>query len=292
MDSAGKIKKPYKKVYIEITNVCNKNCSFCVKTTRPPAFMTREQFERAAEAVRPYTDHVYFHLMGEPLLHPDLEQFLRICEEKKLQVNITTNGTLLESKAPILLSSPALRKISVSLHSFEDENKEEADYFKQCIAFAKAASAAGKIVELRLWNLDSQAEKENIFFLSMAGKAFDLALTPADLQASSQYGIKLADRIYLGTARRFVWPSLERQEVWDSLFCYGLRDQFGILADGRVVPCCLDHEGDVTLGNIFDLPLGDILNSPRARAIFDGFSNRKAVEELCKRCGYALKFNI
>lgn len=291
MDQKRKVtieKKHYKKAYIEITNVCNKDCSFCAGTARSPLFMSAAQFENVLAQVRPFTEYVYLHLMGEPLLHPDLSEFLELCADKHLRVNITTNGSLLKEKSEILLSAPALRKVSVSVHSFEEGTEEDKSaYYHQCIDFAKAAAAQGVFCELRLWNLGGDAARNEAFFALLKqefGAAVNVGLLSGP-SAPSSY--KLDEGLFVGLAHRFVWPAMDKPAGNGRLFCYGLRDQFGVLADGTVVPCCLDHEGDISLGNLFETPLEEILQSPKAAAIVDGFSKRKAVEELCRRCGFA-----
>ena len=107
---------------------------------------------------------------------------------------------------------------------------------------------------------------------------------------SNKPGIKVSKNVYINSAEKFEWPNINRNVISESAFCYGLRDQIGILVDGTVVPCCLDSEGNIPLGNIFESSLEDILNSKRAKDLYEGFSNRKAVEELCKRCGYVTRY--
>ena len=104
-------------------------------------------------------------------------------------------------------------------------------------------------------------------------------------------GYRLADRIFLEWDKKFDWPDVEAQEYPGGAFCLGMREQIGILSDGSVVPCCLDSDGAVTLGNIHKDKIEDIMTSTRARAILEGFQKQEAIEELCKRCSYRTKFN-
>lgn len=284
--------KKFKKVYIEITNVCNLNCSFCPTTRRLPKLMDVENFKHIIQEVKPFTDYVYFHLMGEPLLNPYLESFLRTCFENSIKVNITTNGTLLNKNEGILLNAPALRKVSISLHSFEanENNDVLGNYIDNVVAFIKNAVQKGVICELRLWNMDNGELKGNNAMNSEIIKKLQEAFQPDfDLEPAieKQANIKLGNRLFVHRAEIFEWPDIDRQSINEEVFCYGLRDQFGILADGTVVPCCLDSEGNIPLGNVFKEPLEDILHSERASRIYEGFSGRKAVEELCRKCGYA-----
>ena len=280
-----------KKAYLEITNVCNLHCEFCPGTRREKGFLSTGGFETLAGKLRPHVDYIYLHLMGEPLLHPQLPQLLEIAAELGFRVIITTNGTLLPRQAELLAQSGAVHKISVSLHSFEGNESHDTDlsrYLENTIAAVQKLSAAGKICALRLWNLDGEttrgANADNDHILTKLEQAF-----PKPWKDNPR-GASLGNKVYLEWGEKFDWPDLSAEEGTGGVFCYGLRDQIGVLWDGTVVPCCLDHEGDIPLGNLYEQTLEEILNSPRAKALYDGFSCRKAVEELCRKCGYARRF--
>ena len=247
-----------KKAYVEITNRCNLACSFCPKTKREPRTMSAQEFGLVLSRLEGYVQYVYLHVMGEPLLHPDE-----------------------------LLAAESLHKISVSLHSFEGNDgadEQELSYLTQVWNFAEKAAKKGVIVALRLWN-DGGADARNGEIL-----AFLRSRTGDNWPEMRNGSFLLRDHLYLERAGKFDWPDLSAGES-GAQFCYGLRDQLGVLVDGTVVPCCLDHEGDVALGNLFTQPLTEILTSPRACTLREGFSRRKPAEELCRRCGFAARFN-
>lgn len=276
-----------RKAYLEITNVCNLSCNFCPGTRRPAAFLSPEDFQALAAKLRPHTEYLYLHLMGEPLLHPRLDAILARAESLGFHVMLTTNGTLLGQRQNLLLSCPAVEKVSVSLHSFEGNQQEGlADYLTGCLSFAKAAGEAGKKCALRLWNLGDAhgSGRLNGDILAALEKVF-----PPPWSAGRR-GTTLAPNVFLEWGERFDWPDLSAGDGQAPTFCYGLRDQVGVLVDGTVVPCCLDHEGDIPLGNLFQNSLAEILDSPRARAIYDGFSQGQAREPLCQTCGFARRF--
>lgn len=272
------------KAYLEITNVCNLNCSFCPGTRRAPRFLRVEEFQLLAGKLRRQTDYLYFHLLGEPLLHPELGALLRIAGELGFACMITTNGSLLPERGELLLAAERLRKVSISLQSFEANPGGELEgYLSGCLAFARKAAEKGVFCELRLWN------RGGLETLNPAIRERLEACFPLPWE-KSRNGWKLAERIWLDPGERFDWPDLDAPDRGERCFCYGLRNQIGVLCDGTVVPCCLDHEGDIPLGNLFTQELDEILASPRARAIYEGFSQRRAVEELCRRCGYRTRF--
>lgn len=279
-----------KKAYLEITNVCNLNCIFCPGTRRKTGFLSPEHFRLYGEKLRPSTEYLYLHLMGEPLLHPQLAELLTLAGALRFRVVVTTNGTLLEERSDLLCSSPAVEKVSISVHSFEGngERGELERYLNTCIRFTRQASATGKRCALRLWNLDgvsaSGVNGQNGEILSALERTF-----PGPWKEGRR-GTTLAPGIFLEKGERFDWPDLTAPEENRPSFCYGLRDQVGVLWDGTVVPCCLDHEGDIPLGNLQEQTLEEILESPRARAIYNGFSQGQAVEELCRRCGFSRRF--
>ena len=274
----------FRKVYLEISNLCNLSCAFCPGTKRQKRAMTEAEFSRLLPKLRPYTDFLYFHLMGEPLLHPKLERFLELAHRAGFRVILTTNGTLLPKRQELLLRSDGLHKVNISLHAFEanDLTIPFRDYLEGCFAFGKAAEGK-KIVAYRLWNQGGLEEK-NQEILTVMKRYFPTAWT------EDRRGIRIGEKIFLEYGDKFDWPDLTAPDGGERVFCQGLRDQIGVLCNGTVVPCCLDHEGDIALGNLLEQSMEEILQSPRAQAIYDGFSRRTAAEELCRRCGYARRF--
>lgn len=258
------------------------NCSFCVGTKRKKHFMTEDEFILLASKIRPYTDFLYFHLMGEPLLHPNLGRFLEIADELGFKVIITTNGTLLSDVGHILLASKALFKVSISLHSFEANSAcNRENYFNNCFDFADKASSQGIITVFRLWN-DGGLNTMNEDIYSMLKQRF------SGEWANNTKGIRIRKKLFIEKGEKFDWP-LQSDIVSDSIFCYGMKDHIGILCDGSVVPCCMDYDGNIFLGNLFQQNLSDILNSERATFIKKNLENGTAPCEMCKRCGFAQK---
>lgn len=276
--------KRFRKIYLEISNVCNLKCNFCPGTKRNAKVMTEEEFSALMPKLRPWADYLYFHLMGEPLCHPQLERFLQIAGEAGFQVILTTNGTLLKKQTEVLRNAPALYKINISLHAFEANTLSVPfeEYLRQCFSFGQAVQGQ-KLVIYRLWNRGG-AEKQNESILAALEEVF-----PRPWKKERR-GIRIGDRVYLEFGDKFDWPDLNADDGGEQVFCYGLRDQIGVLCDGTVVPCCLDHDGDIPLGNLFRESLEAILEKPRSRAIFEGFTRKKAAEELCRKCGYAKRF--
>lgn len=289
--------KKFKKFYIEITNICNLACKFCPQTKRKPEMMNVETFSNILDKIKPYTDYIYLHVKGEPLLHPELDKFLDISHEKGLKVNITTNGTLINKVKETLLGKPALRQINFSLHSFDgNENKGiKDDYIDNILEFAREArEKTDMIIAYRLWNLDTDnilnlQKKKNDYIIKRLEEEYKLEFSIEEKVPEGR-GVKIAEKVYLNQDHEFQWPDLENEKYLGDSFCYALRTQIAVLVDGTVVPCCLDGEGVVNLGNIKKEDFKDILESERAINIVDGFSKRKAVEELCKKCGYRTRF--
>ena len=278
------MKKRFQKIYLEISNICNLKCSFCPGTKRSPHVMTEEEFSAMLPKLRPWSDYLYFHLMGEPLCHPHLEQFLHLAGEYGFKVILTTNGTLLHRHQEMLLHAPSLHKANISLHAFEanDLSMPFSEYLHQCFSFGRALEGK-KLVVYRLWN-QGGADEKNAEILNTMKTYFSTTWQ------EERRGFRIGEHIYLEYGDKFDWPDLNAKDDGEHVFCYGLRDQIGILCDGTVVPCCLDHEGDIALGNLHQESLEDILEKPRFQEIYLGFQRKKAVEELCRKCGYARRF--
>ncbi len=273
----------YNKVYIEITNICNMNCSFCHGHKREPRQMNIEEFTLILDKLTDQTEYIYYHLMGEPLVHPLLPEFIKLAGERGYKSIITTNGTLLNKRGEEILSS-GVHKVNISLHSFEDGTEEDHNrYICELAEFAKKVSNQGTIVVFRFWNKGFDDGKNETALNILKEKI------SGDWTENSR-GVKIRDKIYLEWGERFEWPDSNGEIKGNKFFCYGLKDQFGILSDGTVVPCCLDSDGIINLGNIFNEDIKSILASKRALDMAEGFKRGVASEDLCKRCGYAQRF--
>lgn len=288
--------------YIEITNTCNLDCHFCPKHHRKRRQLSEEEFDLLTDRVRGKVCFLYFHLMGEPLLHPLLPQFVTIAREKGFKTVLTSNGTLLHRAMALLDTLPY--KIQLSLHSHESNARGElSEYMDQVMRFSTQAAGKGICMVLRLWNQGGM-DRENEEVMRLIEK-----YVPKPWKERPD-GFRLCDNLYLEFDRKFEWPggggraasddSDGKQEESDGkleaspskskqeYFCKALIKQIGVLSDGSLVPCCLDHDGDVILGNLFHQSLEEILASPRAQALVEGFRHHAATEPLCQGCESAL----
>lgn len=288
--------------YIEITNTCNLDCHFCPKHHRKRRQLSEEEFDLLTDRVRGKVCFLYFHLMGEPLLHPLLPQFITMAREKGFKTVLTSNGTLLHRAMALLDTLP--HKIQLSLHSHESNARGElSEYMDQVMCFSTQAAGKGTCMVLRLWNQGGM-DRENEEVMRLIEK-----YVPKPWKERPD-GFRLCDNLYLEFDRKFEWPggggkaasddSDGKQEESDGkleaspskskqeYFCKALIKQIGVLSDGSLVPCCLDHDGDVILGNLFHQSLEEILASPRAQALVEGFRHHAATEPLCQSCESAL----
>lgn len=271
--------KRFRKVYVEITNICNMHCSFCPDTKRAKAFMQLDKFEHIAKQILPYTDYIYLHVKGEPLVHPELKDILEICNKYNLKINISTNAVLLKDKFEIIKNAN-IRQLNISLHSFEKDSGVKLEkYINTTLDICNKLAKEGVIIRFKLWN--SQTDNNNEDIIKYLEEMYNIELEDTPYVKDK----KLTDNIFLSIKTPFKWPDITGEDNKEST-CYGLRNQIAVLVDGTVTPCCVDNDGDINLGNIFETSLEEILNSDKAKRIKKGFEDNKCVEKLCKKCEY------
>jgi radical SAM protein with 4Fe4S-binding SPASM domain len=284
----------FRKIYLEITNACNLVCEFCPGTTRPIEHIDLGRAERYIATLAPLSGILHLHIMGEPLHHPEFSSILTLCAAHGAKVNLVTNGTLLSHHTALLLNSPAIQQISISLHSLEANAGQNVEpYTSRIIEFIFAQKIHPNI-SLRLWNrehsLNSPATQ---FFLTALCTSGHFNGTPDQMIRTLQAkgALRISDYLFINTAERFEWPNLEAPDLGESGRCPGLNDQLAVLVDGTVVPCCLDRNGVTALGNLEEQTLAEILAAPRAQTMRDGFGRGHITEPLCRRCTYRLRFD-
>ena len=270
--------KKYKKIYVEITNRCNLSCSFCSKVEKPLRNMTIEEFKCIIEKIKDYTDTIYLHVKGEPLVHPNLIDFLNIAEEHNIKVNLTTNGTLFPNVVDKLKECKSLKKINFSLHSENNKENYLEDIFKNVEKLQEVT------VVYRLWTLNNgELDEKSTQTVNKITSYYKLSTEIVD-KIKNENNVKIKDRIFVDKDNEFEWPSITNHNSCG--FCYALKTHIAVLVDGTVVPCCLDSNGLVDLGNIYNESLENIINSNRYQTLKKSFQDRKPSEDLCKSCTY------
>jgi len=290
----------FRQVYIEITNVCNLRCAFCPGTPRPPAFMPVDRFAGLLPLVAPLTGQIYLHVLGEPLLHPDFAAMIALAGQAGVPVSITTNGTLMASPAAAALLAPGVRQVNISLHSLygESDDAVRAQRLRDILDFTRQAFAVRPdlYINYRLWNFETarhSAENDlNTWICRTLAETFAIP-EPTVAQAAGCKTRRLLNRLYLDLDTRFEWPTLTPGAPEHDLgYCHGLTGQLAILVDGTVVPCCLDRDGVINFGNVFETPLDAILASPRVVAMYDALRAGRLVEPLCRQCTFRMRFAL
>lgn len=289
-------KKRFHKINVEISNICNLQCSFCPEVIREKKMMPLDLFENVIQQIAPLTELVCFHLMGDPLVHSKLSDMIQICERYEAKIFFVTNGVLMKPEHQQLLLSPAMYQVNFSLHSFFDNypGKDPTVYLEKIFSWTENAliHSPELYINFRLWNLQDVrgSDTENMEMLKRIQQRFNFTINQDQIHVQKNKSLNIKNRLYLHFDTEFIWPDLKLPVLGHKGTCYGLSSHIGIHADGTVVPCCLDKEANIPLGKIQDTPLIDILNGPRAMNILKGFQQNKLVENLCQRCQYIERF--
>lgn len=276
----------FKRIYIEITNQCNLTCDFCAVSHRPIRNMSVVEFTKICEQIRFFTEHIYLHVQGEPLLHPNIKEILKIAHQSMLSVQLVTNGILLDERMEVLRNAPAIRQISVSLQSMQtigylEDEHNRVKLFEHLIELAES----GKIIQLRMWNFSEQ-----VFTYGVNSCLEYFNIKKEDLFIEKKRYPTRFKNIYFSLDSQFQWPSQPSAQR-NTGYCHGTRSMIGILSDGTLVPCCLDHDGAISLGNVFESSIAELIESPRFIEMQSGFNQRLITEPFCQHCQFRKRFD-
>ncbi len=270
----------YQRIYVEITNTCNLNCSFCLETKRVSRFMSPFEFEHILKEIYDYTDHIYLHVKGEPTLHPQLKEIMDLAYTYNKKIHLVTNGTLFDVIDFDLISHPALAQLSISLHSILAQSITNREKYKNQIENVIMRSKDKPFsLFLRLWN---EKNKEILHWLNTL-LGIDFLYSPLKNR------FQVYKNLTLDFDKAFTWPSLDHALITQQGHCYGGLKMMAILADGKLTPCCLDTEGDISLGNVFDQSFKALIQGKRYTSFTQNMHQNQLNEDLCQRCSYHLK---
>lgn len=257
-----------KKVYIEITNSCNLKCDFCIQNNNDIRFIEEENFKLILKKLKGYTNYLYFHILGEPLLHPNIKKYIKLAKENNFMINITTNGYLIKRIKDI----NEIRQLNISLHSYDEKYGISLEQYMNDI-FDVVDNLENTYISYRIW----VNNKYNEQIINILNNHYNTNIKEKK---------KIKNNIFFSEFHEFIWPDLDNNYYNDKGKCYALKDHIGILSNGNIVPCCLDTKGIITLGNIYNDDLKNILNSTRVNKMINNFKNNKKCEELCKHCNF------
>ena len=268
-----------KRVYLEITDSCNLNCSFCTYP-KGHSFMPFQFIEDYLKQIKPFCDYVYLHILGEPLLHPDLEKILDVLDDLNMSLQLVTNGVLL-SRYPDLLKHPCLRKLSVSVHSVNQLSigKEYFDHLDHLIE-----NNEGKSIELRFYdrnNLDEDLQS----YLNHLEEDYGFKET------SKKDSYQIKRHVYVYFSELFRWPDIHDPFLSEEGTCHGAIDMIAINVHSEVTLCCLDPLAHNSIGNLYDHSLEEILSSAKYLRFVEDFRNHRLRSPLCQRCSYRTRFD-
>jgi radical SAM protein with 4Fe4S-binding SPASM domain len=292
----------FDRVYIEVSNICNLKCHFCPEVERAQQILSIENFENIVSQVKDFTDQVCLHVMGEPLAHPQFSKLISICTSHNLKVQITTNATLLNAKNLEALLSPSVRQVNISLQSFAanlkptDEQTQLDRYLKAIFNFTDLVrlERPDLYVQFRMWNegaIENEREEQmNEKMLASLEQHFSRVIDQSKINLRFKKTAPLGGRFSVQFDSRFRWPNLSDEMITDQGFCHALTSHIAIHADGTIVPCCLDKEARINLGNIYETAFSEVLKSPRLQAMKLGFASGVLCESLCQRCDFISRF--
>lgn len=285
------------RIYIELTNVCGLTCSFCPTKALPSKEMDLTFFESIVVQAKAYTKEIACHVVGDPLTQSNLHAYLDIIHKHNMKAMLTTSGYFLKKHSYETLFHPCVKQINISLNSYNknDTSLTFDQYLNPILDLCneKLKREEELFINLRVWNLD-ELMSEKVFNEKLFKKlshGFEAKLDLESIYLQRPKNIRLASKILVHFDNYFEWPSLKNKNYGHGT-CQGLQSHVAILASGKVVPCCLDCDGIIELGDLHLNSLKAILTSSRAQNMLEGFKEGKAVEELCQKCSYKERFVI
>lgn len=269
-------------IRIETTNLCNLKCRMCPQSVKTPGVargcMRFELFQSIVTQIAAFPENreslFYLHICGEPLLHKDLVRFVRFAAESGLRPILTTNATLLTRDKALQLIQAGLSRIEFSFEGLDAATYESiriGAHFegvsKNIRTFLELNRDAGspihtELVIVDLPDLDPQRVKDF-----------------ADRMRSDFDTVNISG--YFDWLGRVDTAGFEREEY---VGCSSVDSDLNVLWDGRVVPCCLDVDGAMVIGDFTKQSYLEVLSSLRRHALRERLEAGRLDNLPCNHC--------
>jgi sulfatase maturation enzyme AslB (radical SAM superfamily) len=182
--------------------------------TRPKGFMSMETYEKVLE--KQELDFIELHGFGEPLMHPQIFDFVRMAHERGLKTQFSTNGLLLNKKVMDKLVDAGLSLLFISIRPYFDIVKPKLE---------------------ELYEEYSRKMEIMIYYVEFPEKTQSL---PS--------GWKVTHIIPHTWSSQVPLPFIKSPDK-----CFNLKNRaVTVLWDGRVSNCCHDFDGKYIIGSIDD----------------------------------------
>ena len=266
--------RKFKNIYVEITKACNLACRFCPssKNNNHNEYLSFDKFKHLINEIKDYTEGIYLHILGEPLLHKDLFKFIDYASSY-LKVSVTTNGHLIKNHLESLVSSN-LYVLNISLQSISAVCELD-EYFNNLYKLV-VNRKNNLAIHLRIWN-----DKNSETVCNLNKRLYELI---------NQYHLLEYPYVNLSVADEFEWPSLDLDDNLVRSSCLGGKHQMGILLNGDVTICCLDYLGKTKIGNIYEDSFDSLLSKELYKSVLKGWNDLNPYFDLCKKCTYRNRF--
>jgi len=307
-------------VFLEVTNHCNFRCSFCPQaiSTRPPEHMDTTLATTLIKQLYNvgYKGNLYFHLLGEPFLHPEIFKIVEYASRRMPRSILFTNGSLLTTRniESVFDASPYELMISMQL---VDEGS-----FKlkgSSMSWDRYASGIRKAIEYKLTHdtptllrisvgmrkedavypdddyfprISPETFRENILRLFSGIQCLDLQQIQnilADIPFRSS--LEIASGVFVSVKPMGNWLRLYREEITKRGYCPHVGKEFGVLSNGNLVLCHLDYDGKTAFANARESKLRNIFQNSAICQTIEKFCAEGIVPKNCQHCVVPHKYS-
>ncbi len=315
---------PINKIYFELSNICNFRCDFCPITLskRKKEYLSFELLRKGINEIvkERITDTVSFHLLGEPLLHPGIFDAVVYAKKHGLRVELTTNGSLLTEKNVSKIIDSDIDQITISMqtnncdhHLARNTEIPFNEYYQKILKAIQMMKQTSNAIEIQVSLMNTSTGKyfmvDSPLAIESKGRGFKQELSAVIYDIYSTLDIKISydeihrkllkintDSLKIIKIDKQISVFIQLFADWGNTFtskkvspaiigyCGILLKNIAVLSNGEVTICCVDYDGETSLGNLRTDSLMSLLTSEKVKTLQDGLRKWRFIHPQCQRC--------
>jgi radical SAM protein with 4Fe4S-binding SPASM domain len=283
---------------VEPTTACNLRCPECPSGLRSfkrdTGKMSLPLLEKILADVKDHCTYINFYFQGEPYLHPQFLDMVKLCDQHGIYSATSTNAHFLSSEKAKETVLSGLSRLIVSIDGTDQSTYES---YRKEGDLSKVLEGTKNVMH---WKKELNSKIPHVIFQFLVVKpnehqieevktlAEELGVDEVRFKTAQIYDFENGSDLIPENDKysRYKKGADGKWRIKNTLdnHCWRMWSSAVITWDGRVVPCCFDKDAQHSMGVLGKQSFKEIWNNQHYKSFRASILRSRSEVEMCKNC--------